>query len=299
MLTSAPTGIAWGSIPTPKASAPAQLAEQTNICWRATNMVDAYCNQTLRATLDVELVSGPNFRLTLDATGVARVITSRWPVLDVVSARVSPRAAFPRSWQVLPPSAALPEEPPMTFGSTVEGAAGAGGAAVLIAPGYVTWYGGRGGYLVELSYVNGWPHSGLTVNAAAGVTTLTVDDVTGFTGASAFLYDGGNTETVNVTSVAATSPVTLPSGAVVPVGPGTLTLASPTTFPHRAGVACSSIPQDVSWATVLYGAAQALTRGSTAITAQAMPGSQVAGGKSTDELKVEAEILLAPYRRIL
>jgi hypothetical protein len=41
------------------------LAEQTNICWRASGIIDNYCNQVLRATVDTEYLSGPNYRVTV------------------------------------------------------------------------------------------------------------------------------------------------------------------------------------------------------------------------------------------
>lgn len=300
MLVNAPTGAPWNDIPLPQATAAQQLAEQTNICWRASNIVDAICNQPLRATLDVEQIAGPDWRMTVDASGVARAMTSRWPVLDVVGARVSPRAAIPRNWTTIPSGAVVLEEPPLgIYGSTVEGSSGAGGQSVLVAPGYISWFAGRSGYVLELSYINGWPHAGTTAPATAGATTLAVDDVTAFTGASAFVYDGAATEVISISFVAATNPVTLPTGTTVDTGPGTLTLSAPLTSAHDAGLVVSSLPQDISWATVLLATAQVLESGATAVTVQNINGVETHDGKGADDLKVEAEVLLAPYKRVI
>lgn len=300
MLTSAPTGAPWNDIPLPQATNAQQLAEQNNICWRATSMMDAICNQPLRATLDIEQIAGPDYRMTVDASGVARAMTSRWPVLQVLGARVSPRACIPRQWSVVPASAVVPEEPPMTaYGTSVEGASGAGGQAVLVAPGYVSWFAGRNGYILELSYFNGWPHGGIANAVTAGANQVPVDDVSAFTGAQCFVYDGASTEVITVQSVAATTPTTLANGTVVQVGPGSLNLSGTLAFGHAAGVVVSAMPQDISWAGILLATAQVLESGSTSITVQNISSSEASAEKGSEALKVEAEVLLAPYKRVI
>lgn len=300
MIQNAPTGMPWNIIPFPKASNAQQKAEQVNICWRATNRVDAWCNQPLRSTLNSETLQGPDYRLTVGNSGVGRAITSRWPVTELLGGQVSPRATFPRQWQQIPASAMDMESPPMgTYGTTVEGAAGAGDQAVLIAPGYVSWACGRNGYTAQLAYLNGWPHAGLTAAALAGAMQLQVDDVTSFTGASAFLYDGGLTEVVQVLSVAATSPVTLFNGTVVQTGPGTLTLAAPLAAGHVEGITVSALPQDVAQATILFGAAQILDAGVTSITVQTVSGSKQSAQSDRQSLIDEAQDILRPYRRVI
>lgn len=300
MIRDAPTGMPWSIIPFPKASSAQQAAEQANIAWRATNRVDAWCNQPLRATLNTETLQGPDYRVTVDASGVARAMTSRWPVTAVLAGQVSPRATIPRQWQAIPVSSMDLESPPMgTYGTTVEGASGAGDQAILIAPGYVSWFAGRNGYTVQLAYLNGWPHSGLLEAAVAGDQVLQVDDVTSFAGASAFLYDGGNTETINVVSVAAAAPQTLWNSAVVATGPGTLTLAAPLTANHVVGIVCSALPQDITQASILFSAAQVLDAGVTSITIQTVSGAKQVGASGRDELIKEAQDILRPYRRVI
>lgn len=268
--------------------------------WRASNRADAICSQPLRSTLSVEQVQGPDYRMTVDHSGVARVMLSRWPVTEVLAGRVSPRAAIPRSWSSVPVAAIALEDPPITLLSpAVEGAAGAGGQAVLVAPGYVSWRAGRNGYTCEISYLNGWPHAGVTADAAANSEAVEVDDVTGMAGATCFFYDGSATETVTVASAVATSPITLPAGGTVNAGPGTLTLSAPLAYEHEAGTVVSALPQDIAWAVIMLAAAQVLAEGATAVAIPDIAGSLTSGGKGVEDLIVDAEIILSAYKRVI
>lgn len=263
-------------------------------------MADAIAGQPLRSTVSVEQIQGPDYRLTVDASGVARAMLSRWPVTQVLAGRVSPRAAIPRSWSPVPVSAIALEDPPMTLLSpVVEGAAGAGGNAVLIAPGYVSWAGGRNGYTTEISYLNGWPHAGVTANVAAGAQTVPVDDVTGMAGATCFFYDGASTETVTVSGAVASSPVALPAGGTVQAGPGTLTLSAPLAYAHQEGTVVSALPQDIAWAVILLAACQVLAEGATAVAIPDIAGALTSGGKGVEDLKIDAEVILANYHRVI
>ena len=84
---------------------------------RATARVDGYMNQTMRATTDIELVRGPDYRVTVGpASGGswptpywgnttaqnARIILSRWPVLQVTGVQTCPNGVWPRQWTSLP-----------------------------------------------------------------------------------------------------------------------------------------------------------------------------------------------------
>jgi hypothetical protein len=304
MAINAPTGISWQIIPFPKATTQQQFEEQTNMCWRATGMVDAFLNQPIRATIDTEVNSGPDFRVTIQRdTGNTRVILQRWPVTQILAMQVGSNAVFPRQWLNVPAGMFDIEYPIVgLYGTTAPSGAGEGGQSILLAPGFTSWGLGRRGYRISTSYVNGWPHAGLTGSCVAGATTLTVDDVTGFTGASAFIYDGSSTEVVQVSSVTATTPLTLPNGGgTAQAGPGTLTLASPTLFAHSgsspATVVVSSIPQNVLYATIMHTSAQALEAGITSISIQNIPGSLTTGGKGVHDLLLEADILLTPFKR--
>lgn len=302
MINNAPTGISWSIIPFPKANDDQQLAEQLNMCWRATGVVDAYTNQILRSTIDNEVQSGPDFRITIEnGTGNGRFILQRWPVTEILAIQTAPNAIFPRQWKQVPTGYFDIEHPILgVYGSSSPSAAGEGGQSILIAPGYVSWALGRNGYRVAASYVNGWPHAGLLNTADSGSMTLDVDDVTGFTGASSFVYDGSQTEVIKVLSITANNPLVLPNGGGTALaGPGTVTLQTGTQFRHNAGVVVSSLPQDILWATILAAAAQALEAGITSISIQNIPGSMTTGGHGTSDLKTEYETLLEPYRRVI
>jgi len=267
---------------------------------RATTQADEYCNQPLRATADVETLHGPDYRATVQVgSGLGRLLLQRWPVLDVLSVKVSPNT-FPRSWTTLPAGYYEPEVPVIgLYGSVVPSAAGEGGQAILIQQGYLNWSLGRNGYVLQIQYVNGWPHCSLTANAAAGAGTVTVDDCTGWAltgaaasqvGATGVVYDtGGLQETVQVTASSVTS------------GPGTLTLASDLQYAHEAGTLVSTLPASVQWAVILFGTAQALTRGATSTTIHTIPGGSggAGGAKGPEDITGEGELLLHPYRRTL
>jgi len=304
MIVNAPTGISWSIIPFPKATTAQQLAEQTNICWRATTIVDGWCNQALRSTIDSEQRSGPgDYRINVEqSTGNVRWILSRWPVTEILAVQTASNAVFPRQWTQVPQGMWDIENPAIgVYGSYVPaGSGGAGGQSITLAPGYAGWGLGRNGYRFAATYVNGWPHAGLKAEVTAGSTTLTVDDVTGFAGASAFIYDGESTEVVSVTSVTANTPYTLPNGGgTAQAGPGTLTLAGPVSYNHPSNLIVSSLPQDVMWATILAATTQALDAGITSVSIQNIPGSQTVGGHGIDDLKLQYRELLNPYRRVI
>lgn len=288
-LEQAPTGIAWSSIPGPNPAPGAAQAEMLNICRRASAMVDAYCNQPLRATLDTESVMGPgDFRCMIQASGVTRMIMSRSPVTQIVSAQSCPTAQFPRSWTQIPATMLAPEKPLMgVYGSSAPAsAADSGGQAILLAPGYVSWLYGRGSTTVEVSYVNGWPHGSLTATAQAGDTTVQVDDCTGWAGAYGTLHDAGLQEAAQVLTASATS------------GPGTLTLSAPLAHAHQQGTLFTTVPSQVQWATILFACSQALTRGATATAVQGQRGA-AGGSMDPTALAEEAELLIHPFRRVL
>ena len=296
-LVSAPTGLSWSTIPPYKGTTPAQqLAEQVNILGRATAQCDTYVNQVLRATLDTEQISGPDFRVTvMTGVGNGRVILSRWPIMSIVSIQVAPNGVFPRQWTTLPAGSYDVEHPIIgVYGSVAPSDSADGGQSIVISPGYVNWCGGRNGVLLRITYVNGWPHTSLTSDVAVGATSLPVDDCTGWavtgefgnTGAAGTVYDSGQQETVQVSAATATS------------GPGNLTVPA-TTFGHKAGTMITALPQSVIWATILFASAQALTRGSTSTTVHNIPGTGSSGEKNAADLVADGKLLLHGLRRTI
>jgi|SRR5579859_408611 len=303
IATNAPTGVSWSIIPFPKASSQAQYAEQVSICWRATSMVDTYCRQVLRATVDNEELTGPGSpRVGVEKdTCNGILVMRRWPVTQVLAVATAVNRTWPRTWTLVPAGLYEPAHPLINqFTDSASATMPDGGQKILVAPGYIDWWYGRNGYRVLTSYVNGWPHTSLTQAATATATTLHVDDVTGFAGASAFVYDGALTEPVSCAAVAATSPLVLPNGAgTAQSGPGTLTLSGGLVQDHAAGTVVSALPANVIWATVLAAACQALESGIDAITIQNLPGSQTVGGHGVSDLEAQYELLLDDYRRII
>lgn len=310
-LLNASTGVDFSTIPaTPSFDPAANNAEMWNICNRASAMADEYCNQVLRATTDTEVLHGPDYRVTVgpQAGGAsptpywgtagfnARCIMSRWPVLEVTGVLVSPNT-FPRSWSTIPAGYYEPEQPPYgMFNSVAPADSADGGQAIIIGAGYVSWALNRNGYILQISYVNGWPHCALTAPAEAGAQTLTVTDCTGWAisnyensvmGATGNLKDGGWTESVNVTAASALS------------GPGTLTLATPLQYAHQAGVIFTTMPGSIEQACILFGAAQALVRGATTTTVHSVGGHAQSSGDDFTKLNTEAEVMLHPFRRMI
>jgi hypothetical protein len=304
------TGIDWTTITPWDDATPAQTQNEIwNMCARATAKVDGYCNQTLRATADDELLHGPDFKVTVGPGGGgssptpywggagynARLILARWPVLEVTAVQTCPNNMWPRSWTSVPAGYFEPETPPIgIYGSSAPGGSAQGGQAVILAPGYITWAYGRNGWAVQVSYINGWPHSEVTVSADAGDSVITVDDTTGwavtnyygtYTGATGRIPDSGQQEAVRVTS------------ASVKTGPGTLTLATPLVYPHEAGTLITSLPASIEEACILFATAEALVRGATSTTIHDIGGHSQATGGDITGLNTEAELLCHPFRR--
>lgn len=306
MLVNAPTGTAWSIIPFPKATSTQQLNEQTNICFRATSIVDGYCNQILRSTIDNEQINGPgNYRTNIrQSTGETRIILSRWPITSIVAVQWIPTSTYPRTannWQTIPQGFYDIERPVLgVYQSTAPTGSGDGGQAITLAPGYGSWSAGREGYRYLVSYTNGWPHTSLTAPVLAGATTIPVDDVTGWLGAAGTIYDDNLRESISVTAVSAANPLNLPNGiGTTPAGPGMLTLSQPLMYAHAAGLVVSSLPGSILWATLLHATAQAMEAGITSVSIQNMSGSLTTGGKGVHDLLQEADLLLAPYRRLI
>lgn len=302
MLMDAPTGLAWSLIPKPRATSKEVEAEVTNIAFRATSIVDTFCNQTLRSTVNTEDFAGPGApRMSVQQdTGNGILIMRRWPVTQILAVQTALNRQFPRRWSVVPAGQYDIEHPLINIATDTAAADGPdGGSSILVAPGYITGRHGRNGMRAMVSYTNGWPHAGLTGTVTAGTQTLAVDDVTGWEGASGLLYDGGSTEQVSVLAVAANSPLALPNGAgYADAGPGTLMLTAPLAFTHTQGTVVSALPANVLWATVLACATQALESGIDSITIQTVSGTETTGGHGVEELQMQYELLLQPFRRI-
>lgn len=311
LLMQAPTGCDFFSIPpgglVSGVIPSANTAELSNICARATDLVDLCCKQPLRATIDTLPLYGPGaprVRVPRGSQPVTLIMT-RWPVLEVVSVQYS-RNEIPYSWSAVPAGLALPAYPPVgLYGSSAPPATGEGGQAVKLAAGYIDWRYGPEGYAILTEYVNGWPHAGLAAPAtpvtSPAVQTIEVDDCTGWvitpafpgaaSGATGTVYDAGSQEVIHVTAASAAS------------GPGTLTLSAPLANKHDAGVIVSCLPQAAGWAAILFCCEIAMERGATAMTMMEIPGREVAQRAGVDTSygspAMWAEKILAPFARII
>lgn len=310
ILQQAPTGIDWTNItPWDDATVAQNQAEIWNMCARATSKVDNYCNQTLRATLDTELLHGPDFRVTSgpgaggssptpywgSAGFNSRIVLARWPVLEITKVQVCPNNLFPRQWTDVPAGYYEPENPPIgIYGSIAPGGTAQGGQAIIVAPGYINWSLGRNGYAIMITYINGWPHTEVSEFTDKGSMTLPVNDTSGwaitnyygtYTGATGTIKDAGQQEPVHCSSANTT------------IGPGILTLDEPLTYPHAAGTLVTTLPAAIEQACILFATAEALVRGATSTTIHDIGGhSQNTGGDVTG-LNTEAELLCHPFRR--
>jgi hypothetical protein len=299
-----PVGVDWTTIPPgTNVTTLQKTAALASVCQAATSQVNGEMNFPLHSVLNTEEYTGPNYRITVrQATGVVRMILSRWPVTDIVSVQTAPAAVFPRQWTTIPAGYYQPEYPVIgRYNSNTAGGSGEGGQAILIAPGFGgNWCLGRWGYAISAQYIHGWPHTHLTAAAEAGASTLTVGDVTGWApftagqpGAEGIIYDNlGGQEPIQVTAATATN------ASSPPVGTGTLTLASPLAYGHDPGIMVSALPSDVIWATALFAGAEALTRGAQATVVQTTPGHG-AGLTGADSLRMQACSLLQRFKRTI
>jgi hypothetical protein len=283
-----------------------------NMCGRATSRVDGYLNQILRATTDVELVRGPDYYVTVGpASGGAwptpywgnsgatnaRIILSRWPILQVTGVKTCPNNLWPRQWTSLPAGYFEPETPALgVYGSVAPGGSADGSQSVIVGGGYINRCYGRNGWAIEVTYTNGYPHCSLTASVLAGATTISVNDCTGwaiqnyygtYTGATGRVVDSGQQEAVHVTTASVTA------------GPGTLTLSSPLNYPHEAGTLVTTMPAAVEQACIYFCTAEALTRGATSTTIHAVGGAAQSSDGGAKGLIEEGELLIHAYRRTL
>jgi hypothetical protein len=297
VLQNAPTGISWKSIPSRDATPPQQQAEMQNICIRATSMIDTICNNVLRATVDTEQMYGPDFRMTVNRyTQVTRIELSRYPITQVLGGQYSNAAQFPPQWIPLAADLFMVERPSVgIYGTSSPAWAADGGQSILVAPGYLTWLNGRQGFVIQVTYVNGWPHASMTAAADIGDQDIQVDDVCGWapsepggTGATGIVYDGANQETIQVLASSASQ------------GPGVLTLSAPLQAAHDGDIMVSALPAQIIQAAILFATSEALVRGATATTINTIAGgSDPTVGAGHYELSAMAHELCMPFRRVI
>jgi hypothetical protein len=227
---------------------------------RASSWADTICHQVLAATLETQI---GKFRQRPDGISVVVDFT---PVVQVVSVAIGSKATalieltdlsgvdIDRKVLILP-VAALP--------STADRVA------------------------VRVAYVAGFANGITIVAAAAGASTLTLDNTLGVgPGMSLMVYDPGTSEAVTVAST---------SG-------NTITLAAPLRYPHATGVNASAMPPIIKQAVVLLASALIKTKGAQAIVMQSMSGQpsskQARDVNGTDEESL-ARMMLRDFARII
>lgn len=282
------------------------------MCGRATSRVDGYINQVLRATVDTELLHGPDYRVTVGpASGGAyptpywgnsaplnaRLILSRWPVLQITKVQTCPNNLWPRQWTTVASGMYEPEVPSIgVYGSVAPGGSAEGGQAMLLGGGVINWCYGRNGWAIQVTYINGYPHCSLTSAVAAGASMISVNDTTGwaisnyygtYTGATGRVVDSGQQEAIHVTSASTTA------------GPGTLTLSSVLNYPHQAGTLVTTMPAAVEQACIYFCTAEALTRGATSTTIHSVGGGAQSSSGGARELIEEGELLIHAFKRTI
>ena len=277
--------------------------------------MDGYVHQVLRSTADTEYLNGPGLpRCNVNRdTGTGELQVRRWPVTEVLAIQISAARSFPRVWTPVPVGLWDIRHKLIFSGNYIAPTAPDGGWTIDVAPGWIgcspsgrtptggfAGGGGRGSQRVQVSYFNGWPHTSLTEDAAAGADVLYVDDVTGWSGAAGFCYDGSATEQASVVSVAAAVPFMLPDGAgSVQAGPGAVTLSAPLQYPHQAGTLVSAFPAELIHAAVLSASVQALNAGVNAITIQTVNGEKLSSGGGAAALTKEYQGILNRYMRVM
>ena len=300
VLLNAPTGISWKTIPNFGSTPQEQLVEATNLAQRASAAIDAYCETCLRATINTETVYGPDDqRFQILKNGNARLMMSRPPVVSVISGTCQAASDFSgASAQIVPASAFKVERPVVgIYGTTSPGPVGENGQAVLLSPGYVSWWLGRSGYEVSVTYMNGYPHTAIDESYAGGVSSIHVGDITGMKGAFCTFYAADDAVQESATVLSVTPDV---GGAIS--GPGTLTLTAPLVNSHASGEVFTTLPATIQQACIQMAAGMAMMRGSTATVVQKIPGSAqnegATGAGGAAGYTKAAQALVSPYRRM-
>ena len=154
------------------------VARLWEMCRIATSTVDTIAAQTLRGDSVYDELSGPGHRLGLINGSVARFVTSRKPLLSVVSGQYA-FGSPPWQWNPIPVANIVPEQPPFSdFASASWESADPGQAAFLIGQ-YCGFGAGHQGTRVGIRYLTGWPVTGILPSVVTtGTFTLSSDVVT-------------------------------------------------------------------------------------------------------------------------
>ena len=270
----APTGVDTNLV---RNDAGASRAELQNTIARASSWADQICNQVLAATPDTE--AG---RVWLTRDGTVRIHPRQTPVLELTAfsygdtpGNLLPLTTLTSVWV----EATQIVVPLSSFNGTFSGPLQFGPQASN-GPLYAQW-----------SYVAGWPNTTLAATATAGATSITVTNPVGILPGLTWLtiYDGAQTETVQVAATYTPGSTTIPLAAALTENHGT------------AGVSVSALPPAVKQAVILLTAALIKTRGAAALvmgSPRGTPEKRPQGESGSDEDIDTAEWLLSAFKRV-
>ncbi|MDE2100386.1 MAG: hypothetical protein KGL39_24250 [Patescibacteria group bacterium] len=293
ILVNAPTGIDWATLVDGHTSLtdPVVMSAIQQLCQESTGLIDTHCNQMLRATQDTEEFTPPEDRCSVNRrNGNVRALLSRTPVIAITSVQYSPNI-YPLTFTVVPTNQYRVHNPSPDIYSA------AGAYMFDMGSGYVDWSLDREGYVLQVAYLNGYPHCGLTAPSTTTSSTLTVDDITGWTaGTTGTIYDpsisgGSGTETF---AVASTSPASATGN-----GPtaGTVTLTANPAYAHATGTIVSALPPTVMRAGIYLASDIAMSKGVSYIDIKPMGGPTEEHAGRPSDLRDEAYTILNPFVR--
>lgn len=224
----------------PEGTQAQQDAELTNVLIRASAWADGYVSQKLGAHVQFEQT-----RARMGRYGRIMLHPDNTPVRQVVGFAYG---YDPSNMTVLSDLS----------GVWVENSKG---IVVSVIPGRGTFTNlefGGGGYpggeiFVQYQYVSGYACTTLSASAAAGASSLSVVDGTGFVAPSTALTGSLTGSTARIWEPGVEEAVTV--GSNYTTGSDTLQLASPTVNPHTAGAAISEMPAEVRMGIITYAVA--------------------------------------------
>jgi hypothetical protein len=254
-----------------------QDAELTSVIARASSWIDVHCNQTLVARSITETK-----RTRVTPQGNIIIHPDQNPLLAVTALSYG---ASPSVLTVVPdPSVMWLEPTQFIYPSQSVGLSSSNQGPLSLGSTYTT----RSQIYVKYSYVGGYVNT--AVSGTIGGTSVVVSDNTGILpGSNLAIYDGANTEIVNVTtSFVYGSSTTIPLQAAL-VNTHVITQAT-----------LSGLPDAIKQAAILVTTDFLKVRGDSSLTMAVT--TRANGGPSTQQIigsdLALAQVLLRPFRRV-
>jgi hypothetical protein len=249
--------------------------ELANVIARASSWIDSHCGQVLASTEDTD-----SLRAQIDRRGFLKIHPRYWPITEIVSLSYGP---LPTLMASVSPADCWFENMSIVF--PIQGFSSAFNGPIQFTGNYSTTQ----EQFVTLTYVNGYPNTVLSASVAASASVLPVTDLTGFLPGMSFnVYDGAATQTCKVSAT-----------FVAAQGSGNLTLSTPVTAAHAAGISVSALPPAVKQAAIYVTSAVLKARGNASLVmTQLTPSTfQTANPSALADYNAALDILI-PFRRI-